>query len=63
MTTPRHHTYLLGGHEGSGEHHTTEWIKGNMVKVSLNEFTLLLFTTATVYEGNRRETLLRCMLR
>src|SRR6266550_1855868 len=33
-TTPNRESYLLDGHEGSDEHHTTQWIKERLMKVS-----------------------------
>jgi len=32
-TTPSRETYFLGGHEGSDEHHTKEWVKDKLLKV------------------------------
>jgi len=33
-TTPSRKSYFLDGHEGTGEHHNMEWIKGKLMKVS-----------------------------
>jgi len=32
-TTPLRNSYLLDGHEGSGEHHDTQWITSKLLKV------------------------------
>jgi len=32
-TTPSRASYFLDGHEGSDEHHNTQWVKGKLLKV------------------------------
>ena len=55
-TTPSHKSYLLDGHEGSDEHHTTQWIKEQLMKVS-NLLILKLYYVLTSYFDRRSKQL------
>ena len=34
VTTPDHRSYFVHGYDGAGEHHTSDWIKDKLLKVS-----------------------------
>ena len=36
VTTPDHRSYFVHGYDGAGEHHTSDWIKDKLLKVSAN---------------------------
>ena len=51
-TTPSRKSYFLDGHEDTGEHHNTEWIKSKLMKVSFCFFSNLMQSLTSMDQDN-----------